>query len=177
MSLSSTNHINEYPGDGADLTFDYTFRILNENDLRVMVVVDATAVETLQVITTDYTVSGVGDIGGGTVTFVSAPASGETVILGRYMDLGEQPIDLANQGAFQPDTLEEGLDRLAMILNQIETRGTHPTYTTATRPTACSYWRGRVIHIKDSGSPGHLETCLEKDAGSWHWVTSVAGPV
>lgn len=177
MSLSSTNHYNEYAGDDATTSFAYSFKVFDEDDLRVMLVNDTTQIETLLTKTTHYTVTGEGLDAGGTVEMVTAPATGETLIIGRVMSFGEQPIDLQNQGSLPPESLEEGLDRLAMYLNQVETRGLTPTFTTAARPTPCSYWGGRSIRIKDAGSPGHLETCLNKDDGSWWWLTSVAGPV
>ena len=65
-----------------NLNFTYTFKITDQDDIQV-IIRSSTGTETVKTITTDYTVSGVGNAGGGTVTFVSgqAPLSTETVIL------------------------------------------------------------------------------------------------
>ena len=80
MTVSSTTTKNSYNGDGSTVAFSYTFKILDDDDIAVYLRDDATGTETLQVKTTEYAVSGVGNTGGGTITFVTAPASGKSVV-------------------------------------------------------------------------------------------------
>ena len=80
MTVSSTNTRNSYSGDGSTTVFSYTFKIFDDDDITV-IVRSAAGTETVQTKTTHYSVSGVGDTGGGNITFVTAPASGETVVL------------------------------------------------------------------------------------------------
>lgn len=79
MTISSTNSRWAYTGDGIVVGFAYDNRIFADTDLEVYV--DGA----LQTLTTHYSVSGVGDTGGGTVTFVTAPptpaVSGNVVIV------------------------------------------------------------------------------------------------
>jgi hypothetical protein len=87
MTISSTNTKNSYSGDGSTVAFSYTFKILDDDDITVILRTNATGTETVQTKTTHYTVSGVGNAGGGTITFVSAPAATETVVLLRNVPL------------------------------------------------------------------------------------------
>lgn len=120
MTISSEGNKNTYPGDGADTTFDFTFPILDESHIEVEVVNDTTGVVTTKTITTHYTVSGTGNTSGstdyasGTVTFVTAPASGETVVL-RYDVPITQGTDLQENDNFPAETVEDNLDKLTMI--------------------------------------------------------------
>ena len=105
-----------YSGDDSTTVFAYTFKVFDEDDL-VVIIRDANGVETTKTITTDYTVSGVGDVGGGNVTMLTAPASTETVLI-----LREQPItqglDLVPNDPFPADSIEEALDKLVFMMQQ-----------------------------------------------------------
>ena len=100
MTVSSSTNRVSYSGNGSLTAFAYTFKVFDESDLTVILrASDGT--ETVQTITTHYTVSGVGDVGGGNVTFVTAPASGVTVVI-----LREQP-------------LTQGLDLVLFLLREL----------------------------------------------------------
>jgi hypothetical protein len=112
MTISSTTSRVSYTATGG-VAFAYTFKILDENDLAVYVD------DVLQTITTDYTVSGVGDTGG-TVTFeaASTPAAGVTVILIRQVDY-TQEADYVEGDDFPAETHEDALDRIVMQIQQL----------------------------------------------------------
>ena len=59
-------------GNSTTADYDYTFRILNEEHLLVTVRDPDTDEETELTLTTDYTVDGVGDVGGGQISLVDA---------------------------------------------------------------------------------------------------------
>jgi len=119
MTISSTTAKNTFAGNGSTTVFAYTFRILDEAEILVQIKVVSTGVITTQTLTTDYTVSGVGDAAGGNVTMVTAPATGETLILVRNTAL-LQSIDYTENDAFPANTHETGLDRLTTIVQQID---------------------------------------------------------
>ena len=119
MTISSTTAKNTFAGNGSTTVFAYTFRILAEAEILVQIKVDSTGVITDQTLTTDYTVSGVGDAAGGNVTMIVAPATGETLILLRNTAL-LQEIDYTENDAFPAETHETGLDRLTTIVQQID---------------------------------------------------------
>ena len=109
----------QFDGDDSDTTFDYPCRIMDANELHVYKTVTSTMVTTEQTYPDDYTISGIGDHGGGTVTFKTAPATGERVTLNR-----ETPttitIDLENIAVYSPEVIEATLDKLTRIAQDQE---------------------------------------------------------
>jgi hypothetical protein len=86
MTVSSTTTKNSYSGNGSTTTFAYGFKIFADADLTV-ILRSSTGVETVQSLTTNYTVTNAGNASGGNVVFGSAPASGVTVVIRRNMAL------------------------------------------------------------------------------------------
>lgn len=117
MTVSSTTTKNSYSGDGSNAVFAYTFKVFDEDDLTVILRTDATGTETVQTITTNYTVSGVGDAGGGNVTFVTPPASGVTVVIRRAAAI-TQTTDYTPNDPFPAEEHENALDKLTFIAQQ-----------------------------------------------------------
>ncbi len=113
MSLSSTTSRNDYHGADSVGPFAYTFRIFAAADLEVTKRSSAN-VETALAYPADFSVTGVGDRAGGTVTLTTALATGERLVIRRVPAL-TQPTDLRNAGAYFPETLEDQFDRLTMI--------------------------------------------------------------
>jgi hypothetical protein len=118
MTVSSTTTKNSYSGDGSQTVFAYTFKIFDDDDITVIVRSSA-GTETTQTKTTHYTISGVGDAGGGNITFVTAPASGETVVLLRDTAL-TQTTDYTPNDPFPASAHEDALDRLTFQAQEIQ---------------------------------------------------------
>lgn len=117
MSITSTTSRVDYTGNGATATYDYPFVIFAEGDLLVSTR-DDDDVQTTLVLNTDYTVDGVADSGGGTITLVDGVlASGYALTIRRVVDI-TQETDIRNQGEFFPETHEDVFDRLVMIDQQ-----------------------------------------------------------
>jgi len=114
MTVSTTNTRNSYSGNGSTTVFAYTFKIFDDDDITVIVRTDSTGVETTKTKTTHYTVSGVGSASGGNITFGSAPASGETVVLLRTT-ARTQLTDYTPNDPFPAATHEDALDKLTLI--------------------------------------------------------------
>lgn len=115
---SETNRSGPYNGNGVTTVFDYGFRILDEDHLRV-IKKSALGTETVLVIDTDYTVSDVGEPAGGSVTLDEAPEAGETITILRSIPF-VQETDLENQGAYYAETVEDALDLAAMRDQQLD---------------------------------------------------------
>jgi hypothetical protein len=112
MTISSTTSRWAYTGDGGTLIFPYTNKIFNSSDLQVYV--DSV----LKTEGSDYTVSGVGDDGGGSVTFLSAPGDTLAVVIVRDVP-NTQPIDFPAGGPFPSEQVESGLDRATIQVQQL----------------------------------------------------------
>jgi len=108
---SEINRSGPYLGNGVTTVFPYGFKIEDEAHIQV---IRATAlnVETVLVIDTDYTVTGVGDEGGGNVVMNSALASGLTLTFLLNIPF-TQETDLENQGAYFAETVEAAFDLAA----------------------------------------------------------------
>ena len=118
MTVSSTTTKNSYSGNASTTTFAYGFKIFADADLTVILRA-STGVETVQTLTTHYTVTNAGVDTGGNVEFGSAPASGVTVVIRRNMGLTQSTDYVAND-PFPAATHEDALDRLTFISQQTQ---------------------------------------------------------
>lgn len=118
MTVTATSSRAEYLGNGVTTVFAYRFRIKAATDLEVTRRVVATGVATTLSYLNDYTVSGVGNRTGGSVTLTVALPTGSTLVIRRVLDI-TQPANLRNQGAYYPENIEDALDRGTMIDQQL----------------------------------------------------------
>jgi hypothetical protein len=117
MTVSSSTSKSRYTGNGVTLAFTGSFPILDQS--HVLVTTTSTlGVETAATITTDYTVSGVGNATH-TVTFLVAPATGVIVTLSRNVPL-TQGLDLVENDEMPSADLEKSYDKLTMIAQQLK---------------------------------------------------------
>ena len=115
MTVSSTTTKVSYSGDNSTTVFAYTFKIFDDDDITVILRTDATGSEAVQTKTTNYSVSGVGETGGGNITFVSPPASGITVVLLRET-AQTQTTDYTPNDPFPASSHENALDKMTLIV-------------------------------------------------------------
>lgn len=113
-----------YTCDGSTTAFTFAFEILASSDLTVIRRAIATGAESVLVETTDYTVASAPYrdwTGGGTVTTVNTYSSSYTLtILGATPNT--QETDLKDAGPLRVEKLEDGLDKLTMLVQQLEER-------------------------------------------------------
>ena len=119
MTVSSTTSKVSYSGNSSTTVFAYTFKVFDEDDLTVILRNNTTGAETVQAITTNYTVSGVGNTGGGNVTFVTAPATGTTVVIRRESSQ-TQATDYTPNDPFPAEAHEDALDKLTFIAQEVQ---------------------------------------------------------
>lgn len=121
MTVSSTNTKNSYSGDGSTAEFNYTFKLIDDDDITVIIRTNATGDETVKSKGTHYTVTGVGNDGGGAVTFTAGntPASTETVVLLR--DTAQtQTTDYTPNDPFPASSHESALDKVTFLAQEIQ---------------------------------------------------------
>lgn len=107
-----------YNGNGSTTGFATGFQFIANADLLVTVT-DSSGVETVKTLNTDYTVSGAGSPSGGTVTFLSAPASGSKINIESNVTIDQQT-DYQEGGSFAANTHEAALDKLTKITQQLK---------------------------------------------------------
>jgi len=118
--LSSTNNREDYDGDGATRDWPITFPVTGiESDEITVYYVEADGTENL--LSSSYEV----DLTAPEVTYPTV-ASGlpvlttaESIVILRELDL-LQEIDYKNQGTLPAETIETGLDRLTMMVQQLD---------------------------------------------------------
>ena len=120
MTISTTTIKNSYNGNGSTSAFNYTFKISAESEMQV-IIRSAAGTETVKTLTTHYTITGVGNAGGGAVTFTAGniPVTGETVIL-RRVTAQTQAMDLIDNDPMSADTIENAHDKSIAIAQELQ---------------------------------------------------------
>ena len=118
MTISSTTIKNSYAGNGSTTAFTFSYYIISEDDLEVLIR-SSNGTETLQTLTTNYTVTGVQNNSGGTVTMVTAPATGETLVIRRKTSQIQDTDYVAND-PFPAETHEAALDKAMLVSQELQ---------------------------------------------------------
>ena len=123
MTISTIANKVLYNGDGTTDAFTIPFLFLDNSHITAIVLVRDTMIPTTQVITTHYTLTGVGNAAGGTLTFESGsvPPSGTTVAILRDVPISQLTDDTPGD-AFPAESHEDALDKLTMIAQQLSER-------------------------------------------------------
>lgn len=109
MAVGPGVPFNQHTGNGVTKTFAYGFTLLNAADLSVLVE---------GVASTDYTVSGIGNAVGGSITFGTAPATGARVVLLLQIDIA-RATEYQNNGDLLATTVNSDFDRLWQALGVV----------------------------------------------------------
>lgn len=120
MTLSTTtNKAGPVEGDGANKTWNFGFPIPTEDDLE-LIYTDDDGTETT--ISSNFTVTGIGDANGGSVTY---PVTGDAIAASTYMTVKRvvdltQDADIPDQGKYLASVVEGALDYLMMGIQQLD---------------------------------------------------------
>lgn len=109
MSVPNQTPYIIYNANGLTTVFPFEFYIINAGDIQVSI--NGT------VVTSGYSVSGVGNVGGGDVVFVTPPASGAVVMLERVVPT-YRLTDYQDNGDLLADTVNKDFDRLWMAIQR-----------------------------------------------------------
>ena len=109
MSVPNQTPYNIYTANGLTTVFTYEFYIISASDLRVSINGD--------VVTSGYTVAGVGNKDGGDITFLTPPANGAVVMLERMVPT-YRLTDYQDNGDLLADTVNKDFDRIWMAIQR-----------------------------------------------------------
>ena len=109
MSVPNQTPYNIYTANGLTTVFAYEFYLISASDIQVTINGNE--------VTSGYTVSGVGNTGGGEITFLTAPANGSTVIFERVTPT-YRLTDYQDNGDLLADTVNKDFDRLWMAIQR-----------------------------------------------------------
>lgn len=119
MTLTTFDTIVTHAGNSVATVFTFPFKVFEKTDLVVYTTTGATV--TTLTLDTGYTVSGLRNGSGGSITTTVPVATGTTITIKRQL-LYKQDVDLRNQSKFYPETHEDEFDRLTMMLQQLATK-------------------------------------------------------
>lgn len=127
MTVQAQTPIKRSIANGVTTVFPYDFLLLDAGDLAVYLD-DALADSST------YSISGIGQVSGGNVSFFSAPASGVVVSRVREMEL-LRLVDYQNAGDFKADTVDADFDRIWMALQDSYARFSRSLHVRADDPS------------------------------------------
>ena len=113
ISVGDLTPRNQYTATSNQTVFAYSFPIFVDSDLKVY------KGSTLLTLTTHYTVSGAATDNGGNVTLGTGATAGEIITIYRDMPVARTS-DYQTNGDLRAETLNDDLDKLAMMIQQIE---------------------------------------------------------
>jgi len=173
MTVSSAVNKVSFNGDGSQTVFAYSFKIFDEDDLTV-ILRNASGGETTQTISTQYSVSGVGNASGGNVTMVTAPASGESLTIIREQPL-TQGLDLVANDPFPAASFEDQLDKLTFMVQQhqeeLDRSIKGSKTTTITNPTFTEDSTARANKLFAFDASGDIDITQELGTFQGNWST------
>jgi hypothetical protein len=110
----------QYDCDGVETDFDFTFKIFNKTDIRV-IIADTDGVETELTYITDFSVHAINNnfTSGGTVTTVATYSSEYTITIIREVELTQES-DYVENESHPAAVYENDLDKLTMMVQQLE---------------------------------------------------------
>jgi len=113
ISVGDLTPRNQYTATSGQTVFAYSFPIFVNTDLKVY------NGSTLLTLTTHYTVSGAATDNGGNVTLGSGATAGDIITIYRDMPVARTS-DYQTNGDLRAETLNDDLDKLAMMIQQVE---------------------------------------------------------
>ena len=178
MTISTTTTKNSYSGNGSTTAFAYTFPI-NSTDEITVIERSATGTETVKSEGSGSTNYGIADNGaaGGTVTMVTAPASGTTLVILRNTNL-TQSTDLVANDPFPAETNESAFDKLQMQIQEVQEevdrsiKLSRTNTMTSTDFTTSATDRASKILAFDSS--GEISVTQELGTVKGNWAASTA---
>jgi hypothetical protein len=173
MTVSSAVNKVSFNGDGSQTVFAYSFKIFDEDDLTV-ILRNASGGETTQTISTQYSVSGVGNASGGNVTMVTAPASGESLTIIREQPL-TQGLDLVANDPFPAASFEDQLDKITFMVQQhqeeLDRSVKGSKTTTITNPTFTEDATARANKVFAFDASGDIDITQEIGVYKGNWAS------
>lgn len=137
MSIANENNRVDITATATQAVFAYDFQIDDESEIAVYLTPDGNdpvEADDLLTLTTDYTISGVGDSGGGNITltvgsFPTGAGADDVVVAIRAIPF-TQP-DAYNVGEDNAENYENSMDRMAMRVQRLEELLTRALHTDA----------------------------------------------
>ena len=119
MTITTKPARNEYTATAGQTIFTYKFKIYSVTDLNVYSTPAGQECDDTLDITTDYSVSGVGNEDGGEITFNVGRTVGDLITISSAI-YSSRTTDYQTNGDFIPDTVNDDNDRVVSLVKQVQ---------------------------------------------------------
>jgi hypothetical protein len=179
MTLPANDRRDRYVASDGQTVFPYTFRIFAAADL-VVERLRGNVATTLQ-LTTDYTVSGIGDDAGGNVTLTTGALAGDIIAIVSNQP-NQRSTDFSESGDFRAAALNAELDRIWIAVQQVSQDVSRQITRPLSDPTASYVLPPAGVRANKYlafGPDGSLTYPVEQPAGPGaaeaYWWAGTAG--
>lgn len=167
MTVSTTTSTAQFDPNGVTINFPFAFRFFAATDLKVFWQKPDGTIQLL-VLNSNYTVQGVGNAAGGSITTIGTPLPNGRLVVSRIM-VATQLTSFRNQGEFFAEIHEDAFDKLVMLVQQtIDSQGRGLTVPVAdplginlVLPSAVAR-AGKVLGFDQEGEPVVSSLSLEQ---------------
>lgn len=119
MTITTLPARNEFTAAAGQTIFNYTFKIFSITDLNVYITPTGQIASDSTDLTTAYTVLGVGDEDGGTITLTTGTSLNDLVTIVSNTP-SSRTVDYQNNGDFRPTVVNDDFDRVVSLVKKIE---------------------------------------------------------
>ncbi|MDJ0950923.1 MAG: hypothetical protein QNJ94_18585 [Alphaproteobacteria bacterium] len=120
IDINVNDNWKQHVAVGGETSFVYDFPVTDSSYLKVLRQTSATADPVEQVISTNYTVNGVGAEGGGSITLVSPSSASAGEVWTLYLDIPEERLGgYQTAGSFRALVVNAEFDKYMQILQQL----------------------------------------------------------
>jgi hypothetical protein len=123
MTVSSTNRLASFIGNGITVTFPFTFLVFLASDVLVIATDTTTGIASTLALNTDYSVvlnADQNNFPGGSITLLGGALAVDDTLTITSDVPNTQPTEFTNQGGFYPEILTTALDRLTILIQQLQ---------------------------------------------------------
>lgn len=121
MTITVSPARNEYTANAGQTIFNYTFKIFQNTDLNVYVTPAGKDANDSTDLTTLYTVTGIGDEDGGSITLAIPTNANDLVTIVSNIP-SSRTTDYQNNGDFRPNVVNNDFDRVVSLVKKVEDR-------------------------------------------------------